>query len=89
MKIGQGCIISPLILNLDFLCSKKIFQDGLNNTHEEIKLNKIIVNDLRYTDKIVLLEGRIKRLFLDQVVSLCDNYDLKRNIKRTTFQINK
>lgn len=57
--VRQGCILSPLLFNL---YSETIFREALQGVQRGIKINGVIVNNLRYADDCVVLADNLADL---------------------------
>lgn len=84
--VRQGCILSPLLFNL---YSEAIFKEACLDSPEGIKVNGIVMNNIRYADDTVLMANSIEDLqsVLDRVVHSCEQFGLKLNITKTKFMI--
>lgn len=78
----QGCILSPLILNI---YSEHIFKEALDDVTKEILLSEEGINNIRYADDTVILAVELGR-----ATESSKRYGLNININKTkTMNISK
>lgn len=85
--VRQGCILSPLLVNL---YSENIFSEAFENGDEKgISINGEIISNLRYADDTVVLTNSRNDLQhnLDKINEQCDKYGLRINTKKTKLMI--
>lgn len=84
--VRQGCILSPMLFNLYV---ENIFLEALENVEAGIKINGIILNNLRYADDTVIMASSAEelQLILDRINDVGKRNGLIINIKKTKFMI--
>lgn len=55
-------ILSSLLFNI---YSEAIFQEALHNAQEGMKVNVVIINNIRYADNTTLVAGSMKDLQIE------------------------
>ena len=84
--IRQGCVLSPLLFNI---YSEAIFRESLEDAEMGIKVNGVLINNIRYADDGVLVCDNI--VDLQQLVTIIGEYSkrigLEINTKKTKFMI--
>ena len=79
--VPQGCVLSPDLLNL---CIKIILR-GIND-FEEIKVNGVNINNIRYADDTVLISTSPRELqkMLNELEKIGEQYGMSINVNKTT-----
>lgn len=82
----QGCILSPLLFNL---YSETIFREALQGVQRGIKINGVIVNNLRYADDCVVLADNLADLqdLMNRIVSHSERHGLFTNASKTKLLV--
>lgn len=82
--VRQGCILSPMIFNI---YSEKIFDEALTGSKEGIKVNGVLINNLRYADDTVIIADSREdlQILINKVTEACNKYGLNLNIKKTKY----
>lgn len=57
--VRQGCILSPLLFNA---YSEEIIQEALVNETVGIKVNGVLINNIRYADDTVIIADKLEDL---------------------------
>lgn len=84
--VRQGCILSPLLYNI---YSEAIMKDALDECDIGVKINGLIVNNIRYADDTVLLAESSLDLqkLIDSIVLSSEKWNLKINHKKTKVML--
>lgn len=84
--VRQGCILSPLLFNI---YSESIFGESLQDVTKGLKVNGIIINNIRYADDAAILSDNINDLqfMLDRIVQHSENYGLQINVSKTKLLV--
>jgi hypothetical protein len=82
----QGCIISPILFNV---YSEKIIENALTDRSEGIKINGVLINNIRYADDTALIAGTEEdlQILLDRATAECNNMGLKINTIKTKVMV--
>ena len=80
----QGYVFSPTLFNI---YSKKIFQEALEGSPEEIIINVEIINKIRYADDTVILASSLEDLqtLLEKINATSVKYGLNLNTSKTKY----
>lgn len=84
--VRQGCILSPLLLNV---YSEEIFKKALDNSTDGVVINGECLSNLRYADDTVIMsdsEEGLQRL-MNRVVTVCGEYGMDININKTKTMV--
>jgi hypothetical protein len=84
--IRQSCIISPILFNV---YSERIIENALTDRPEGIKINGVLINNIRYADDTALIAGTEQdlQILLDRVMAECNNMRLKINTTETKVMV--
>lgn len=84
--LRQGCILSPLLFNI---YSEELFKETLEEATDGIKVNGVVINNIRYADDTLLVADTpdgLQRL-LNRVAEAGLEYGLKLNGAKTKYMI--
>ena len=84
--VRQGCILSPTLFNL---YSEEIINKAISNLSIGIKINGILINNLRYADDTILVAETLGDLqtLVNNIVECSEDYGLSLNIGKTKFML--
>lgn len=82
--VRQGCILSPLLFNA---YSEQIILEALENETAGIKVNGVLINNIRYADDTVVIASNLEDLerVMNKILRCGGTYGLSLNIKKTKF----
>lgn len=82
--VRQGCILSPLLFNA---YSEQIILEALEGETAGIKVNGVLINNIRYADDTVIIADCLKDLerVMDKILRCSGKYGLSLNVKKTKF----
>lgn len=84
--VWQECVLSHLLFNLN---SEAVFNEALENTTACIKINEIIINNLRYADDTGVISSSLWELqsLMDLIVEHSRHLSLHMNTSKTKFLV--
>ena len=82
----QGYVLSPLLFNI---YSEATFKEALDETSGGIRVNGVVIYNLRYADDTVILANNPAELqrMIDSVVQYNEQFGLHMNISRTNVMV--
>lgn len=82
--VRQGCILSPLLFNA---YSEEIIQEALVNETVGIRVNGVLINNIRYADDTVIIADKLDDLqrVMNRILRHSGEYGLSLNIRKTKF----
>lgn len=82
--VRQGCVLSPMLFNV---YSEQIFKRALQDRTQGIKVNGVVINNIRYADDTIILANNAQdlQILLDCVHRESEDMGLKININKTKF----
>jgi hypothetical protein len=84
--VRQGCILSPLLFNL---YAEVIFNEVLSELNVGVKVNGVLINNIRFADDAVLMTTDLKDLeeLVNKLNNKCSDFGIKINIHKTKFMV--
>lgn len=84
--VKQGCVLSPLLYNI---YSEQIMEEALNEISEGIKINGVLINNLKYADDTVLIADSDQGLqkLITKINEVSKRYCLNINPEKTKCMI--